>query len=240
MSERHDDQYALSDPREIAHLLQTARDGRVLVLVRTPQRPTTCVTIILHVDAAREELVIDAAQVPRLNELLAQEEALLFDCSLENVHVSFETTPLRLATHEGQPALYVRLPAEVSRLQRRDAFRVEVPVLDPATCHVLLSGQKRRFAIRDINANGIALLDPEKLLETEPGVAYQGYVDLPGIGSFPLELEVVHHRDDLLPKGGTARRVGCKFVRMPGPTRIRLQSYINMLERAQIARRRGL
>ncbi|PAX96132.1 flagellar brake protein, partial [Bordetella pertussis] len=92
----------------------------------------------------------------------------------------------------------------------------------------------------DISPGGLALADPLQTLDPAPGKIYRGVLALPELGAFAAAIRVVHHLDEVLAKGKTSRRIGCAFVELDKGTGIRIQAYVNALQRDQIARQRGL
>ncbi|MDQ8030977.1 flagellar brake protein [Bordetella genomosp. 1] len=229
--------YLVTTPLEIAHLMLTIMQRAALVFVHVPGRPINSVTSVLAVDAQRGLLVLDAAQESAINERIAAGDKVSFETSLENIRVAFSGRNVRVSEYDGRPALVMPLPESVSRMQRRDSFRIEVPVLKPATWS--MAGRRLTLSLKDISSTGLALVDDEQALDTTPGGDFEGVLSLPEIGAFAITLRVVHHHDHEASKGKMLRRIGCSYVNLEGPTRIRIQAYVNNLQREMIARQRG-
>jgi len=239
-----DDQFQVTSPREIAHLLLSAQSHQALVLMRVPGRAVSGVTTVLYVDAASNTLVLDAAQEPGLNERLASGGRVVFETSIEQIRLTFETSGVALVDYDGRPALHSQLPDHASYVQRRDTFRMDIPTQQPLHCQVWLSDGRGRepltLQVRDISSGGLALADPDQALDPTPGMSYRARLELPGMGTFDLLLRVAHHFNDPLAKGGSVRRVGCAFETLDAHAGIRIQAYVNGLQREQISRQRGL
>jgi len=239
-----DEEFLVSSPREIAHLLLSAQSHQALLLMRIPGRAVSGVTTVLYVDAATNVLVLDAAQEAGLNERLAEGGRVVFETSIEQIRLMFETTGVSVVDYDGRPALYSPLPERATYVQRRDTFRIDVPTQQPLSCEVWMPDGRGRepltLQVRDISSGGLALADTDLALDPTPGMSYRARLELPGLGAFDLLLRVVHHFDDPLPKGGSVRRVGCAFETLDAAAGIRIQSYVNGLQREQISRQRGL
>ncbi|CCN04918.1 flagellar regulator YcgR [Bordetella bronchiseptica MBORD675] len=238
MPDAHDP-YLVSGRFEIANLLQTLQARQCLLLMRIPGRPFNSVTSVLHVDAQAGQVVLDAAQDDTLNQRLADAGNVAFDTSLDNISISFAAARVTRCEFEARPALLVDLPETLTRVQRRDTFRIAVPVAQPATW-VREAGGAEPLALCDISPGGLALADPLQTLDPAPGKIYRGVLALPELGAFAAAIRVVHHLDEVLAKGKTSRRIGCAFVELDKGTGIRIQAYVNALQRDQIARQRGL
>lgn len=236
--------YSVTSKLEIARLLHLAQTRNSLVLMRIPGRPVTSLTTVLHADGHADSLYLDAAQDVELNHRMISGGRVLFETTIDSITLAFETSGVKMVQYEGHPALHSHLPEAASYAQRRDNFRMDVPTQQPATCELWAEhdydSAPIRLAVRDISSTGLALADTAMAINVAPGSRYRCNLDLPGVGSFELSLRVVHHHDDEVAKGGLARRVGCQFDRLDGSTGIRIQSYVNSLQRELISRQRGL
>lgn len=231
------EEYLVTGRLEIVHLLQTILQRQTLVFMHVPGRPINSVTSLLAVDPDRGEILLDAAQESIINERIAAGDRVAFETSLDNIRVSFDGRSVALAAFEGRPALRMALPDAISRVQRRDSFRMDVPVFKPATWS--MAGRRLTLPVKDISSTGLALHDNELDMDITPGAEYDGVLSLPEIGAFAITVRVVHHADQDAGKGRSLRRIGCCFVDLENGTRIRIQSYVNNLQREMIARQRG-
>lgn len=236
--------YSINSALEIARLLKVAQTRQALVMMRIPGRPVNGLTTVLHADAATDTLILDAAQDVDLNHRLVSGGRVVFEANIDQISLGFETSGVTIRDYDGRPALYSRLPDSATYVQRRDNFRMDIPTQQPAICEMWpehdYDSAPLRLTVRDISSTGLALADPAMAINVAPGSVYRANLELPGVGTFELKLRVVHHHDDELAKGGMARRVGCQFERLDGSTSIRIQAYVNLLQREQISRHRGM
>ncbi|AZY51908.1 flagellar brake protein [Bordetella avium] len=232
----HED-YLVTGRLEIVHLLLAIMQRQTLVFMHVPGRPINSVTTLLALDADRGEVLLDAAQNGGLNERIVSGDDVSFETAMDNIRVSFTGSQMSLQTYEGRPALRMALPQAISRMQRRDSYRIEVPVLKPATWS--MAGRRLTLALKDISSTGLALNDVELQMDTALGDEYDGVLSLPDMGAYALTVRVVHCADQEIGKGKVARRIGCTYVDLESGIRIRIQSYVNTLQREMIARQRG-
>ncbi|WP_025518054.1 flagellar brake protein [Bordetella trematum] len=232
----HED-YLVTGRLEIVHLLTSIMQRQGLVFMHVPGRPINSVTSVLAVDPERGEVLLDAAQESTVNVRIGAGGNVSFETTLDNISVSFKGSHLQSCDHEGRAALRMVLPTAISRVQRRDSFRMEVPVLKPATWS--MAGRRMTFPLKDISATGLALSDAEQELEITAGAVFDGVLSLPEIGAFAVTVRVVHYVDQEANKGKQLRRIGCVYVDVDNSTRIRIQAYVNSLQREMIARQRG-
>lgn len=220
---------------EIALLLEQLRDSTTYVTAYFDADPGFAVMRMLHVDAEFEEVIFDEpADVELRARLLAAPHAV-FVAFLDHVKLQFAARRVAETRHEGRPALRVRLPAELLRLQRRDFYRVQPAHTRPAKCLVPYGAeagaearQYESLRVIDVSVGGVAVLTYPHEFELPIGRVIENcFVDLPGVGSFGVSIIVRHVADK---NEGDLHRCGCEFVDLPPATRVMLQRYINRTE----------
>ncbi|ARP95060.1 flagellar brake protein [Bordetella genomosp. 13] len=233
-----------SSATEIVSLLELVRAQRVPLTMSLAEDPATGVTTVLYANAATNTLLVDAVGEEDVDQRLVRGGAVTFEAPRDQIGLAFETPGVSLVNYSGRPALHSHLPATASYAQRRDTFRVDIPSAHPVSCELWPSqGQRKtpfRLQVRDLSATGIALVDTSRSLPAAPGTPYRARLKLPEMEALDLTLRVVHHRDEVLALGGKVRRVGCLFDELDRMNEMRIQSYVNVLQREQIARQRGL
>ena len=233
--------YLLRSRIDIAAVLRDIVRTRGLAHVHFGAGPDTLLTAFLAADARKGEIVFDCSGSERLNRELLRAAKLDFVSSHDRVKVSFTTGPARLVEHEGKPAFAVCMPDAMLRLQRREAYRVAMPVARPVRCVIPLERDgvacEVETRVHDISQGGVALIVQPGELPREVGARYPGCrIALPDGGNLVVTLESVDQHDVTLRDGRTMLRVGCRFVR-PSPTAAALvQRYIMKLERDRRAR----
>ena len=123
------------------------------------------------------------------------------------------------------------------RIQRRNAYRVPVPVHDEVTCDVVFSDQlgkpiTRRLRVFDLSIGGLTLLMPLDIPELPTDTALSVCtLRLPD--TEPMNVQLIVRNSFALPtrNDNIRRRVGCEFAELPGSAENRLQRYIFEIER---------
>jgi c-di-GMP-binding flagellar brake protein YcgR len=217
---------------EIIGMLRQLRDERVLSTVYFDDTTGFAVTLLLDVKPDFEEVIFDRAGDELAQRRLLASKRLVFVAFIDNVKLQFKAAAAEATTYDGAPAIRVRLPAEVLRLQRRDYFRVRPPLAKPAKCLVPFDEEQKQFEslrVLDISVGGLAVMTyPEKFDLPAGRIIENCILDLPGIGSVAVSLCVRHV--DAVPRDDKARRCGCEFVDMAPQARVALQRYVNRLD----------
>src|SRR5699024_10981172 len=100
--------------------------------------------------------------------------------------------PAQTIMHDGRQALQFPFPHALRRIQRRDHFRVDIPVSAPLWCQVPASEKTTEtLRVKDISAGGLALFDPETLVDAGVGSRLEACtLELPDIGTITFTLTV--------------------------------------------------
>jgi c-di-GMP-binding flagellar brake protein YcgR len=157
---------------------------------------------------------------------------------LDGVSISFATGPVALCTYEKLPALRIAIPKSLVRLQRREHFRVAMPIANPVRCIVpSLSADNREpitTHIVDIGCGGVALAETSGRLGTETGrILPDCRLLLPENVTLVTSLEVRNSAQIRLHNGAFQTRLGCKFVNLPNDMAATLQRFVMDIERAR-------
>jgi c-di-GMP-binding flagellar brake protein YcgR len=233
--------YLLHARVDITAVLRDIVRTRGLASVHFGGGQETLLTPLLKVDPAAGEIVFDRSGSERLNQLLARASKLLFVSSHDKVKVRFSTGPARLVSHDGRDAFAVRMPDSMLRLQRREFYRVLVPVAKPVRCVIPVDSEggirNVETRLHDVSQGGVALVVQPGALPAEIGACYPNCrIVLPEAGNVVVMLRVANMSAMTLLNGKQLLRVGCQFVR-PGMAALALvQRYMMRLEREKKAR----
>jgi c-di-GMP-binding flagellar brake protein YcgR len=224
--------YAVYSRAEIIGLLKAMGGPSTLTTVYFDQHAGFAVTALLAVNPDFEEVVFDAAADELAQRRLLAAESLTFVTFIEHIKVQFSARRAEATQHDGHPAFRVRLPEQVLRLQRRDFYRVRTPLSRPAHCLVPYGDDGRQYEklrLIDISVGGVAVLAQPEKFELAAGTRVDDcFLDLPGIGSVGVSLQVRHQ--EALPRDDQARSVGCEFVEVAPLARTLIQRYVNKLD----------
>jgi flagellar brake protein len=220
---------------EIAALVERMKLADTLITAYFDRGHAFSLTSLLAVQSLRG-LIFDSVRDE--GRLLAA-ESVTFVGFIESIKVQFTTGRAEKVTFENGDAFRVPMPDKLLRLQRRDAFRVRTLVGKPAHCLVPYgpdSCQYEKLQLLDISVGGVAVLTQPQKFQLPLGKRIRDcYLDLPGIGSVGVSLQVRHIEPDANGKsGGTA---GCEFLDLSSQAGNQIQRYVNQLdmERRKVA-----
>lgn len=224
---------------EIVPILRDIADKHALLTIHFNEGSDFIVTSLLAVNPDYEEVVIDCGADKVANARLLAAPRLTAVTFLDHIKIQFATGGAQQTTFEGTPAFRVRLPDSLLRLQRRNYYRVKIPLARPVICRVAnpaLPGKLLDLKVLDLSVGGLALLVNPAEYDREPGGRIEDCrINLPDHGHFHAELEV--RNAEVLAENAKHRlkRLGCQFVSLPGHVGGQIQRYILQLERSRRA-----
>ena len=171
------------------------------------------------------------------NEKILRNSALIFVSSNQQVKVQFSAHKVADVLFQGNPAFFLPLPEYLLRIQRREHFRLSLPVNTPVVCIIPIptaqpdKPQVREIAVINISVGGIALLCDENEIKFQPGnIFHRCKISLAHFGLLEVAIEVRDNVRFELPFGMVKKMVGCKFIFGDNRAGVLLQKYINHLQ----------
>ncbi len=230
--------YAVHSRAEILFLLRAIQKRKLLVNLDLPRSRQIVVTSVLAVDEARNLLILDSARGDAINQELMSGTGAEFITQLDGVSISFSSGPVAACVYENLPALRITLPPSLIRLQRREHFRVPMPIANPVRCLVpsLADANAEPIAtcIVDISCGGVAIAENSGRLGCDTGRTLPDCrLLLPDAVTVVTSLEVRNAAQIRLQNGVTQTRLGCRFLDLPNDMATRLQRFVMDIERTR-------
>lgn len=225
--------YLIHSRREIISILRRLIEHRVLARMTFHDGAEAAATTILMVDDSG--VVVDSLCDPSELARLLASRSISFDATLDHIRIAFFVGRIEDCVYDSLPSLRMVLPDGLIRLQRREYYRVPTPHCTIHIPHKTGTGtQAVKFAVQNVSAGGIALVDDSGLLEIWRGTEYQNCeIDIPGAQKVTATLCVMNVCEVNLLNGKPAKRLGCAFVNPTAAMLAAVQRYVTKLERDQ-------
>lgn len=223
---------------EILFLLGAIQKRNLLVNLDIPGSRQIVVTSIIAVNKSDNTLILDSARGDALNHELMSGKGAEFITHLDGVSITFSTGPVSLCEYEKMPALRMPIPQSLIRLQRREHFRVPLPIARPIKCIVPSTSEDDpepiAAHIMDIGCGGVALVESGGRLDTTHGkILSNCRLLLPDANVVITSLEVRNSAQIRLLNGTFQTRLGCKFIDLPNDMAAMLQRFVMNIERVR-------
>jgi c-di-GMP-binding flagellar brake protein YcgR len=238
------DEYLLHERREILHVLRALNEQVCQITVFFNDGTDFILTTLLSVSDS--EITLDYGADAELNQLAGAANKLFCITLLDKVRVQFILRQLQQTTYDGRPAFKAILPDSLLRLQRREYYRLTMPVTRRLGCQIPIPQTDGSVSlvdvdIVDISGGGIAIVAPPEEVRFESDMEFpKCRIELPDVGVIIAAIRVRTVFDITLRNGTHVKRSGCAFVNLPGAMATLIQRYIIKTERELKARESGL
>lgn len=228
--------YLVRNNRSIVQYLTALADKRCLLSVFLPGG-ISFVSAVLSVADDGSWLILDRSPDEALNDRAEQAEMLTCITRLDGIRIQFALDGVDRFPFDGFEALRAAMPEVLLRLQRRECYRLSVPIINPVTCRITVTtpaGEQKTTELRvlDISAGGLALVvDPEQF-ELHAGASFDNcQLVLPDVEPAAVKLKLRNQFKLETRSGAINIRAGCEFIDLPAKVATNVQRYIFKVER---------
>ena len=232
-SNEEENEYLVSNPREIVSILQTIAQRKSRVALYYNEGNSMVLTMILAAD--EHGVWIDASSNMHDNRVIERSKRIIFVSTHNQAKVQFIASDVVLGLYENAPAFSLALPRKLLRLQRRDYYRLVTPETNALKCIIRPVPEKAHIqhevTVMDISIGGVALVCEASGFELQPGMVYEHcQIELPEIGTLQAAIEVRNAFEITDRNGKVKRRAGCVFVKPDGRATMMLQRYVAQMQ----------
>ncbi len=225
-------EFRVTHPGERLALMRQLRDGNVPVMLSSPEGDTMT-TSLWALDDERGRLNFSAeAGHPKLEELVDADEVVAV-AYLESVKLQFDLQGLVLVRSFNACALQCRMPSEIYRFQRRNAYRVRpVDRQQPKARlrHPSMPEMQLALRVLDVSAGGCALWLPQDVPALQAGTRLaEVVIELDELTRFSAALTLQHVTT--LQAGDRGVRLGCAWQPLSGAAERTLQRWIDQAQK---------
>jgi c-di-GMP-binding flagellar brake protein YcgR len=231
-------QYYLETRTEVVQILRSLNDHADSLAVYFDQGRNFILSALLEVRPNQETFVFDLGSSAEMNERLLKSEKLIFVGIQDGIRVQWNTGRVAKTQYGGSEAFVAWLPQTVLRLQRRDFFRVVIPVSMSAQCHIPDASTGRDgLRIHDISVGGLCVVANDALSKAEVLDRFERCSISLGepLGDIQESLEVRHVTPVSLRGGKNQVRVGLRFVDISASDQAKIQRFLVKVEQAKRA-----
>jgi len=240
-----EDKYLLRNPREIRQVLDALAEKRVLLTAHAAPRNHSFPSSVIGIAEDEELIYIDGSINETINRSVIEAHHVTCVSQLDRIHIQFRITGLERTEVDGQIAFVAALPEQLLRLQRRDHYRLQVPLTQTMTCEIpLLRAEGRAeytpLRVLDISGGGLALAVPGDHPDFRPFREYAACrLHLPEGDTLELRMMFKNLFRQMNQNGTESWRAGCQFTELPRGADVQIQRYSFRMERLRSARERG-
>jgi c-di-GMP-binding flagellar brake protein YcgR len=188
-------------------------------------------TVLMDISEDRNFLYFDIGGSEETNRAYLKAERSLFACTIGGIRIQFSVKQARKTRIGGDEAFAVPLPTSLLRLQRREAFRLQLPTIKPYVCRVC-RGTTRETALPlyDISVGGIGIQVAELLPFESMEHLENCWIDLHESGMLNVNLEVRYIMTTESRTGKALFHMGCRFIDLSPLDETLIQRFMARIE----------
>lgn len=227
--------YLIDSQNEVAHILRTFLEQRTLVTLHlVGETVSSARTTVLSINPSQAELIVDFYPDEHFNQQAQLAEKLICVAAQDGIRVEFESFSIGKTWFEGRAAYRLDFPSIISRMQRREYFRMSPLMKQQPKCTVIDKDEQAiGFAILDISCGGVSIKHDrpnEKALEIDATYSNCSIELASPIGRIKTPIRIRNTSEMPFQNNQIYTRYGCEFVDLPSKTRMMIQRYIIKLE----------
>lgn len=238
--------YSLRSRPEILGVLRSMIERGSLMTAYFNQGTDFLMTSLLKIADDSRTLWLDVGSNGEMNKRALASDRLICVSNLDKVKIQFVLNGVDAVQFEGRAAFLANTPDSVMRLQRRDYYRLAMPVLHPLKCTIPTksydgSSQSIEVNVIDISGGGVGFVAKTDGVELSTDMLLPDCrIELPGIGVIVVTMRIRSVYEVTLRTGARHKRAGCQFIDLPNQQQTLLQRFIIKAERERKARESGL
>lgn len=244
-------EFMIHSAKEIIALFRSIEHGHALVTANCDNSKDSILTAILDVRANDGSIVLDYGMNPLLNRRMLESKKVIFVTTDGQIKVQFSAKRVIKTQFEKQDAFKIKLPTSVIRLQRRECYRIDTPIIQPPQCTIPIlpkeesedaqqSSDSWEARIVNISVGGVGIENvPERATIVRGMVFKECQIELLDIGTLLVDIKILNNYDIAARVGGKDQRYGCIFTNLNSGMQSMIQRYIIHLDREKINRGAG-
>ena len=235
-SDQSVDSFTITFRREIVFYLRQLINDKDQVSVSFNEGKDTILTILLHVDEEQGLLYFDWGSSEEVNGRFLQSERNFFVAMPGGVRNQFICGKPQACTYEKRPAFSVRLPEKYVRLQRREYFRLVLPMTQRPACFITLGDKTMELSTVDLGIGGVGLETTALLFPCDLGANFSDVrIDFKGFGELRTSLGV-RYVGEITKGAKQVHRLGCVFLGLSAAQENLIQKFMAQIQREERAK----
>lgn len=234
-NEENLDSFVITFRREIVFYLRQLINEGERVTVMFDEGKESLLTVLLDVNEEEGVLIFDWGGSEATNRRLLNTTRIFFVANPQGVRNQFITTRVTETTYKKRPAFATPLPDKFVRMQRREFFRLMLPMTQRRPCSFKAGENNKEWEmlVVDIGLGGVGLESPLATLPFEVGQTLPKVrIDLGSFGKLEVDLEI-RYAGSISRGTKESSRLGCNFVKLNNAQETSLQRFITHVQREE-------
>lgn len=202
----------VTDRNKITTILHQLKADHELLSVSVPGCKERANTAILGIREEQGHFYLDELNLRSAHEAFLKSRKARIDCRLRGMELSFVAHMLKANTASGIALYELRIPRSITRLQRRDSFRLRLnPGLIIPVTLAHFEGETVKGEAMDLSAGGVGVFLHTRNIPSRGQILHSLSLSIPRSSSFRADVEVRFARQE---HTHHVLRVGGRFVNL--------------------------
>lgn len=228
----NDEKFIIYSQSEIIQKLRMLEKGKCIITAYFDEGKQSLLTAVIDILPAKKIVLLDFGPDESVNQAFLSSRSVTFKSQLNGVTAKFSVHDIKKARYQSQSVFACALPENILWIQRRDTYRVRIPMGLNAFCLVHHEDNKaRQYRIHDISVGGLSLEDPDTNQEFALGNSFDKCeITLPEHGTGTVNLEVRSHLPAGKENNKQGRRIGCLYSDLRSDVDAMIQRFIHSID----------
>jgi c-di-GMP-binding flagellar brake protein YcgR len=230
--------FSIQNPKQIRSYLSLLLRNKCLFCARFGANGESYITTLLCINEENNAVVLDYGSKENINNQALKAKKVTFDGEFRGIKVSFTGTALKKIIHKGDPAFSMPMPKMLFWMERREYYRVKIPLSKPSYCQLMLEGKEPiNLKLHNISLSGLSMLNVSKELvgQMNPNTSFaQCKLILPEAGEHMIPFEIRYSHIINPDKLHKIQKIGCKFIKITRSFEDAIQSYMQRIQREDL------
>lgn len=228
--------YSISNQKEIIHNLTLLWKNKCLLAAHFSEHESF-ITTIINIDAKKKSLILDYGPKEYLNKQLLLSSDVTFRTQYSGIKVIIPGNKISKNRQAGQTVFQLPIPETIIWRERRQYYRVNSPLFNPASCLFTLDEENRidiQLDLHDVSLSGMSLVydDSEFSENLTPAAKFENCkLILPDAGEGHVTFTICYESPLNSDKPDKTKKIGCKFSDIKPSLESILQRYMQTVER---------
>lgn len=229
-----DSRFLVHNKKEVSQVMGDLARWRTEINARCGATGKGVITRVISVDQVQGVVYLDFGFDEVTGRALIDSDQVIFSTTT-GLRVQWSSARLQVVRLPDGPAFRIGLPMDLVRVQRREYYRLMMPMVNPVLCRIPLSDGVAALAMADISAGGISVMLQEEHAELVPNTEFVNCrFDLSEVGETNLGLKVKWCAPMVSRNGGSRMRLGLEYIAPSRGNQALIQRYMVKLERDSV------
>ncbi|MCX7101929.1 MAG: flagellar brake protein [Methylobacter sp.] len=230
--------FTIHHQRQITSNLLLLLKNKCLISARFGENNDSYLTTLLGINEENNTIFLDYGPKDYINKQIVNAKKVYFETEYKGIKVTFTGSELKEISYEGDLLFSMSIPKALFWMERREYFRVKIPISKPSYCQFLLKDREPiNIKIHDLSLTGFSIMDQcddfSKQIAT--GSTFdQCKLILFQAGEHTVSFGVLYSRIINPEKLQKMQKNGCKFISITRSVDDAIQSYMQRIQREDL------